>query len=338
MTASRIVVCGATGFVGRNMVEALVRRGDLAVRAVHHSRPPFDVPGVEWVRADLTSRADVTRALEGAEIVVQAAATTSGAADIVTRPYLHVTDNAVMNALLFQAAHDLGVDHVVFFSCTVMYPSSATALREEDFTGEIHPRYFGVGWTKVYIEKLAEFYAGLGRTRYTVLRHSNLYGPHDKYDLERSHMFGATVTKVMTAQDGKIVVWGDGSEARDLLYIADLVDCVLSAIDRQRRPFALYNVGYGEAFPVREVVRRIVKASGRPLEIIYDKSQPSLKTSLFLDCSRVKDDLGWVPRVSLDEGIRRTLAWYRAHRPARAGGGEPDRRYIGDEPRRPGER
>ena len=73
----------------------------------------------------------------------------------------------------------------------------------------IFEKYFGVGWTKVYLEKLCEFYGRLGRTQYSVLRHSNMYGPYDKYDLDRAHVCGATITKVMEAQD-KISVWGGG--------------------------------------------------------------------------------------------------------------------------------
>jgi len=237
----------------------------------------------------------------------------AGHGDIVTRPYIHVADNAVMNSHIFRAAYDLNVGQVVFFSCTVMYPSSATALRESDFTGEIAPHYFGVGWTKVYLERMAEFYAGLDRTKYTVLRHSNVYGPHDKYDLERSHMFGATVTKVMTAEDERIVVWGEGGEARDLLHVDDLIDSVEGALDRQVAAYGLYNIGYGEAFPVRDVVARIIQASGRDLSIEYDRSKPSLKTSLFLDCAKAADELGWRRKTAFNDGIHATLDWYRRH-------------------------
>ena len=74
------------------------------------------------------------------------------------------------------------------------------------------------------IEKMCEFFSSLGRTKHTVIRHSNTYGPHDKYDLEKSHMFGATITKVMNAEDGdEIVVWGDGSTERDYTFIEDIV-------------------------------------------------------------------------------------------------------------------
>ncbi|MEC8775833.1 MAG: NAD-dependent epimerase/dehydratase family protein, partial [Pseudomonadota bacterium] len=194
-----------------------------------------------------------------------------------------------------------------------MYPSSDRPLSEDDFTGEIAPQYFGVGWTKIYLEKMAEFFADLGRTKFTVLRHSNIYGPHDKYDLERSHMFGATVTKVMTASDGKIAVWGEGTEARDLLYIDDLVHCVEQSIRRQSEPFGLYNIGYGEAFAVKDVVERIIAASGRNIEITFDRAKPTIKTSLFLNCAHADAEINWRPQTDFQDGIRKTLDWYRRH-------------------------
>jgi GDP-L-fucose synthase len=218
-----------------------------------------------------------------------------------------------MNSLLFRAAHDHNVGHVIFFSCTVMYPSSDTALRETDFDAntELHPRYFGVGWTKVYVEKMCEFYASLGRTKYTALRHSNIYGPHDKFDLEHSHVFGATITKTMTSADGRIVVWGEGTESRDLLFADDLTNAVECAIQNQTSDFALYNIGYGEAVTIRDLVGKIVSTSGRDLTIEHDLTQPTIPTSLFVDCTRAQKEIGWQQQTSLDDGIARTIAWWR---------------------------
>ena len=313
MKKARVLICGATGFIGRNITERFAQSDKYEVVAVHNKRPAFELAGVEWVQADLTRPADVERCVAGVDVIVQAAATTSGSKDIVSRPYIHVTDNAVMNSLLFRAAHDHNVGHVIFFSCTVMYPSSETALRETNFdaNADLHPRYFGVGWTKVYVEKMCEFYAGLGHTKYTALRHSNIYGPHDKFDLERSHVFGATVTKTMTAADGRIVVWGEGTEGRDLLHVDDLTDAVECAIHNQNPAFALYNIGYGEAITIRDLVTKIVSASGRDLKIEHDLSQPTIPTSLFVDCARAKEEISWQRRISLDDGIARTIAWWR---------------------------
>jgi len=313
----KLLICGATGFIGRNMAEYFAAREDFEVTGTFHRSAPFCLPGVRMVQADLTNRGDVENVVQGMDIVIQAAATTSGARDIVYSPAIHVTDNAVMNALLFRACFEQRVGQVLFFSCTTMYPSSDRPLRETDFdaNAEIYAPYFGGAWTKVYNEKMCAFYAAQGEGRWTVLRHSNIYGPHDKYDLERSHVFGATVTKVMTAPEGQaIVVWGDGSQARDLLHVDDLKACVTAVLDRQTEPFGLFNVGCGHAICIKDLVQRIVALSGRDLEITFDTSKPVVNTSLCLDCTQARQLLGWEPRVSLDEGIQRTLAWYRENR------------------------
>lgn len=315
-----ILVCGATGFIGRNIAEMLAARADVRVRAVWHVRPPFDNPRIDWQHADLCRADDVARVTRGSDVIIQAAATTSGARDIVTRPYIHVADNAVMNSLLLRAAFDNNSKQFIFFSCTVMYPSSEHPLVEEDFNAVagIHPRYFGVGWTKVYIEKMCEFYAGLGRTKHAVIRHSNIYGPHDKYDPDRSHVFGATVRKVMTAND-KVVVWGSGEEARDLLHVDDLVAFVALLVARQDKPFELLNCGAGKAVSVRDLVATMIRISGKPLAIEHDLSQPTIKTSLCLNCEKASQSLGWEPTVTLEDGIRAALRWYADHVPADCG-------------------
>ncbi len=318
MVKKRVLVLGATGFIGRNIAEAFLERDDMEVRGTFHSSTPWAHPEMEMVRVDLTDREQVNRIVEGADIIVQAAATTSGAREIIGKPYCHVTDNAVMNSLVFRAAFDHGVSHVVFFSCSVMYRSSDAPVKETDFDPnvEMYPPYFGVGWTKVYIEKMCEFYSRIGDTKYSVLRHSNIYGPHDKYDLERSHVFGATVTKVMTAPEGgKITVWGDGREKRDLLYVSDLVEAVSLCVERQESRFDLYNIGYGSAVAVNDLVGRIIAVSGRTVTVGNDPSKPTLKVSLSLDASRAKERLGWVPVTALDEGIKKTIEWYASRLP-----------------------
>ena len=308
----RILICGATGFIGRNLTEHFASIAGYEVHAVSHERPPFRIDNVIWHQGDLRMPDDVNRLVKDVDIIVQAAATTSGSRDIVARPHIHVTDNAIMNSLLLRAAFDQHIKHFVFFSCTVMYPSSDEALTESDFDSsvELHPRYFGVGWTKVYVEKMCEFFSTMGRTRHTVIRHSNIYGPHDKFDLKKSHVFGASVAKVMTARE-HVVVWGTGEEQRDLLHVEDLIRFVEYAIDRQDTPHEVFTCGLGIAIAIGKLVKTMVRLSRKPLEIRYDLSQPTIKTSLYLDCSKAKSILGWEPRVDLEDGIRRTLLWYR---------------------------
>ena len=310
----KMLICGATGFIGRNCAEFFAAQGRYEVYGTYWRSDPVPHDTIQFVSADLTEKCDVRRAVEGMDIVIQAAATTSGARDIVNSPCTHVTDNAVMNALLFRAAFELGVSHLVFFSCTTMYGSSSRPVKETDFDANapMYEGYFGGAWTKVYNEKMCEFYASQGSTRFTVARHSNIYGPYDKYDLERSHVFGATITKVETLPEGEaLVIWGDGTQGRDLLHVSDLTRFVDAALTRQESAFELFNVGCGRIIEVKDLVAKIIQHSGKRLHVEHDLKKPTVNTSLCLDSSRAKDLLGWQPRVSLDDGIQGTLVWYR---------------------------
>lgn len=311
----KMLICGATGFIGRNLVEYYSKTNKYDIVAVYNRKKPFsdNVKNVSWIKADLLDPKDVKAALSGINIVLQFAATTSGANDIVNRPYIHVTDNAVMNSLILRECYEQSIEHIIFPSCTVMYQPADFAQKESDWNAqdEIFSTYFGVGNTKVYIEKMCDFFSRLGRTKHTVMRHSNMYGPHDKYDLERSHVFGATITKVMTNTDGIISVWGTGEGARDLLHIDDLVSFVDASIEKQTTPYELFNVGLGKATKIIDLIKKIIKHSGKNLKIEHDLTKPTIPTSLFLDCSKAKKMLGWEPKIQIDEGIQKTLEWYK---------------------------
>lgn len=314
MSRTKILICGGTGFIGRNVTEYFAGLDGFDVHAVNFNRPAFEIDNVTWHQVDLRDPNSVKDLLNDVSILIQAAATTSGAKDIVTRPYIHVTDNAVMNSYLFQAAFEAQVKHVIFFSCTVMYQSSGSAIRETDFNAneELNERYLGVGQTKLYLENMCKFYASISDTKYTVIRHSNVYGPHDKFDLERSHVFGATITKVMNAEES-ITVWGTGEEERDLLYISDLVDFIHKSISNQEAHFRIYNCGLGKAVSIKQLVEKIIAASKKALTVKHDTTQPTIKTSLFLNTDRAHSELDWQPKVSLDEGIHKTIAWWKEH-------------------------
>lgn len=314
MAKTKLLICGGTGFIGRNLLEYFSQSGQFEIAATWHRTRPQEGASVHWIEADLTHAADVDRAVRGQDVILHAAATTSGAKDILSKPYSHVTDNAVMSALLFRACLEHKVKHVVFLSCTVMYRPLGRPVREEDFDGHITENYFGAGWTKVYNEKMCEFYARTGPARYSVLRHSNIYGPYDKFDLEKSHVFGATITKVMTTREGdRLVVWGDGSDERDFLYVEDLMEAVAALIERQKTPFELLNVGAGRSYSVKSLVAEMLAVSGRKLEVEYDVSKPSIGFKLAVNAEKIEKLYGWKARTSLKEGIQETLAWYRQH-------------------------
>jgi GDP-L-fucose synthase len=310
-----ILILGATGFIGRNLTEKFAQNSEFLVSAVSHKTPPFSQEGVRWVQADLREIQQVANLFDGIDVVIQAAATTSGAEDIVNTPEIHVTDNAVMNSLILREISRSNVKHFIFFSCTTMYQSSAESRQSEsafDQNIPFYPKYQGVASTKVYIENLCQFYSKISNTKFTVIRHTNVYGPHDKFDLKRSHVMGATITKVMDARD-KIEIWGNGSELRDLLFIEDLIELVELALIKQKDDFLLINAGADTGISVSELVVKVCQVAGKKLEFVYLHDKPTLNFSFIADSSTAFNALGWKAQTSLENGIRKTIDWWKSN-------------------------
>jgi GDP-L-fucose synthase len=309
-----MLICGATGFIGRNALEYYASTNEYNIRATHYSRPPIQgLENIEWMQCDLKNAEDVKKAVKGVDIVLQFAAITTGAKDVIQKPYIFVTDNVIMNSLLLRESFEQSVEHFIFPSCTIMYQSSQELIKEDDFnpSEEMGSIYFGAAHTKVYLERMCQFYSKFGKTKHTVIRHSNIYGPYDKYELEKSHVFAATITKVFNSTDNSITVWGSGEEKRDLLYIDDLLDFIDKAINNQENMFDLFNVGLGQFIRIKDLVDKIIHLGKMNLEVKHDLSKPSIPTSVCLDCSKAKTILGWTPKFTLDDGILKTIDWYK---------------------------
>ena len=313
MTIKNVLICGGTGFIGHNLVLRFANQPNkYRVTATYLNSKVFEHENVAWVKADLREKNQVDALLCDADIVYQAAATTSGASDIVNSPEIHVTDNAIMNSQILRSVSHNKISNFIFFSCTTMYSTSSTPQAEHEFDAniEVFPSYFGVAWTKFYIEKMCEFYSKMCDTKFSVIRHSNIYGPWDKFDLKRSHVMGATITKVLDAKE-EIEVWGKGIELRDLLYVDDLVDLVELVTDKQTTKFELFNAGLGKGISVKDLVGKVIEISGKNLRIVYNESKPNLPFSFVSNNTKVQGLFGWKASVSLEEGIRRTIDWQK---------------------------
>tara|TARA_Y100000994_G_C15491977_1_gene359715 strand:- start:72 stop:662 length:591 start_codon:yes stop_codon:yes gene_type:complete len=194
-----------------------------------------------------------------------------------------------------------------------MYQSSLRKQDEKKFNYKIIDKYFGVGWTKVYIEKLCKFYANLLNTKFTVIRHSNIFGPNDKFDLEKSHVIGATITKVMTANK-EITIWGKGNEIRDFLYISDLIKFIELVIRKQKKKYEIYNCGSEIGVKIYDLVELIIKIAKKNIKIKKNFTAPTINFNLILNCNKAKKEIGWKSKVSLSEGIRKTLIWWKKNK------------------------
>ena len=131
----KLLICGATGFIGRNILENFSKNKNNQIFAVWHQRKKINYKNknIKWVKADLRNEKVVNKITKGIDIVIQAAATTTGSKDVINQPYVHVTDNAVMNAYIFRSCLINKVKHCIFFSCTTMYKSTYKPIKENDF-------------------------------------------------------------------------------------------------------------------------------------------------------------------------------------------------------------
>ena len=310
-----MLICGADGFIGRNALEYF--KGDYDITATLFTEPKLPpVEGIKYVTLDLREENTVKELFKdsGFDVVIQAAATTTGSKDVVERPYLHVTDNVVMNAWIFREATLNNVGHVLFPSCTVMYQPKEEAQSETDWSpsDEIYSSYFGVGNMKVFNEKMCDFYSRLGSTKFTAFRHSNVYGPYDKFDFDKCHVVPAFVRKVIEAEQ-ELEIWGTGKAKRDVIYIDDLIEFLSLCIKNQKNPYELFNCGAGQAFPILDLAKTVMKIQSKDLNIKLDETKPDIPTTVILNCDKAKEILGWEPKTSLEEGLSRTCDWYNSY-------------------------
>mgnify|MGYP005998393993 CR=1 FL=1 len=308
----KIIILGATGFIGRNLTEYYGNKKGYKVFAVYNRRKPWKSKKVNFIKADLTIKENVNKVLKNKDIVIQAAATTSGSKDIVSKPYIHVTDNAVINSYALRSSYENANKFFVFLSCSVMYQPSKKPISENslNLNKDPYPSYFGAAWMKIFIEKSCKFYSRFHKTKYLVIRHSNIYGPHDKFDLEKSHVFGATITKVMKAKKN-VEVWGHGNERRDFLFVDDLINFIDLAINKQKSFFELVNVSYGKSISIKELVKNIIKISNKKINITYNRSKPNIKTNISLSNRLVLKKFKWKPKTNIEIGIKKTIEWYK---------------------------
>ncbi len=307
----RVLVCGASGFIGRNIFEALSKNSNLDVSGTYFKKKFSDNPRL--LEVDLRKSKNVNEVTRGMDIVIHAAAVTDGLGAIRANPAEYVADNIIMNTLIAKAVLLNEIPHLMFMSCSVVYADSPLPQTEEEANLDyVHPQYFMGARIKTSMEDLCNFYSQHCNSRFTMIRHSNIYGPYDKFNLEKGHVFAATIKKIVSAKDSdKIVVWGEGKEKRDFLFISDLVDFIETAVITELPlKFNILNVGSGVGISVADLVSRVVNISGKNIELVYDSSKPKLGNKIVLNCRKVRSLTGWRPKIDLNEGIRQTIDWY----------------------------
>lgn len=309
----RVLVAGGAGFVGTNLILKLLERG-ANVRATLHKRPPqIKDSKIEFVKVDLTKSSNCKRVVKGIDFVFMCAANTSGAAVIERTPLAHVTPNVIMNALMLEAAHQAGVKKFLFISSNTVYPLTNYPVKENDVNYDLYEKYFPVAWMKLFTEKMCEMYSTKIKNPMAcvVIRPGNIYGPFDDFEWESSHVIPALIRKVLERHN-PIEVWGDGRDIKDLIYVEDLVEGLVLAMEKVNQ-FDQINIGGGKPITIRQVLKAITKVDDfRSPKIIFNSSKPTMIPIRLININKARKVLGFSPKTSLKLGLSKTIEWYKS--------------------------
>jgi GDP-L-fucose synthase len=301
--SARIFVAGHRGLVGSAIVRRLLADG-------------FDnlllVPRQEL---DLRDQAAVYRWFDEhrPEYVFLVAGTVGGIMANSTRPAEFLYDNLMIHGTVVDAAHRFGVTKLLYLGSSCIYPRHAQQPITEDelLTGPLEPTNEAYALAKISGIKLCQAYRRQYGCNFVSAMPTNLYGPHDNFDLSSSHVLPALIRKFDDARRAgttEVSVWGTGSALRELLHVDDLADACLFLMDRYEHEEHI-NVGTGADLSIRslaELVRDIVHPAA---ELVFDTNKPDGMPRKVLDVSRI-EALGWKASIPLREGVESTYRWY----------------------------
>lgn len=305
-----VLVTGGSGFLGSHVVSEFKRRdaGNIVVpRSAQYDLRRSEVAEslLERIRPD---------------IVVHLAARVGGIGANQRNPGAFFYDNLVMGAHLMEAARMLGVGKFVAIGTICAYPKFTPApFRERDlWSGYPEETNAPYGLAKKMLLVQAQAYRQQYGFNAIYLLPVNLYGPCDHFDLENSHVIPAMIRRFTEARErgvAEVTLWGTGRPTREFLFVEDAAQAIALATERYDDPEPV-NIGSGAEISIRELADTISRLVGYEGRIVWDESKPDGQPRRMLDTSRAHERFGFRASTSLEDGLRRTIAWFDEHRAA----------------------
>lgn len=315
----RTIVTGGNGFIGSNLVRKLVDMGREVVIVsdfAHSGRKNLDGLGldVKCIKADLRDYEQALRAIDRADVVFHLAAIVGGI------EYLHGSKNAELSALrdnrvidnnVFTACEAREVRKIVYASSCAVYPmdrqqSGDAVFSEDDLKLCTAKPDGGYGWAKL----VGEVQLMGARINAGIARIFNIYGVNEPLG-DNSHVVADLFRKAIANPKRGLVVWGDGHQSRDFMYVSDCVEALLTLEDKASNPPLVVNIGSGIATTIETLAGKIASLCGAKPKLVYEPKNLPDPRSRTADITRAREMLGWKPKVSLDEGLRKTYEWIK---------------------------
>ncbi|MFH1594697.1 MAG: GDP-L-fucose synthase [Candidatus Omnitrophota bacterium] len=302
----RVLVTGGKGFLGSYLVDKLKRRGCKDIFA----------PGVE--EYDLSNIEAVKKVYKdfATDIVIHLAAKVGGIGANKAKPGLFFYENLIMGIQLMEEARIAGVQKFVALGSICCYPKFTPVPFKEENLWNGYPEETNApyGMAKKMLLVQAQAYRQQYGFNAVFLMPVNLYGPGDNFDLQISHVIPALIKKCFDAikNGGKeLIVWGTGKPTREFLYVEDCAEALILATERYNKPEPV-NLGAGFEISIKDLVKLIAKLTGFTGKIVWDRAKPDGQPRRMLDISRAKKEFGFKAKVAFEEGLRKTIAWYKA--------------------------
>lgn len=304
MTINSILITGASGLVGKNVLE-------------HSDSSAYQLLTPSSAELDLLDADAVNRyfAENKPDMVIHCAGVVGGIQANIREPVRFLLANLDMGRNVVLAASEQGVPRLINLGSSCMYPrDGVNPLKEESIlTGELEPTNEGYALAKVTVARLCEYIMREAPVlQYKTLIPCNLYGRHDKFDPKHSHMIPAIIHKLHQAKqngDDSVEIWGDGSARREFMYASDLADCIWRCVKQFETLPAVMNVGMGQDWTVNEYYQLAAQVVGYSGQFSHDLSKPVGMKQKLVDASK-QMAWGWNPRYSLLEGLQATYEYY----------------------------
>jgi len=301
-----IVIAGYTGLVGSAIYELLQSKGERVI-------------GVNKKVVDLLDRKKTFEFMQDVRplAVIDSAAIVGGIGANNAYPVDFLSENLQIQTNLMDAAHAADVERFVFLGSSCIYPRECPQpMREEHLlTGPLEKTNSAYAVAKIAGIELINSYRKQFDRRWISLMPTNIYGPNDNFHLEKAHVLPAFINKFVSASEqglSEVVLWGSGSAKREFLHSRDLAAATLFALENYDDNLHL-NVGTGNDVSIKELAELVAQSAGYKGKLVWDSSKPDGTPRKLLDVSRI-NKLGWSAEITLSDGIRDVIKWFRENR------------------------